>query len=57
MFDYSHELLDAQELERIFSFELESRWLSVPKTQREQITELVEQMKSHGAICSEYDFI
>lgn len=57
MFNFSQELLKAQELERIHFSNLESRLASLPKAQREQITEMIEQMKSRGAICSEYDFV
>lgn len=57
MFNYSQELLKAQEVERIHLFNLESRLALLSPAQREQITETIEQMKSRGAICSEYDFV
>lgn len=57
MFNYSQELLKAQEIERIYLSNLESRLASLSKTQRKQITEMIEQMKSRGVICSEYDFV
>ena len=57
MFDYSLELLNAREIEKLLFSNLESSWKSLEDDQREQITESVEQLKSHGAICSEYDFI
>ena len=57
MFDYSQELLKAQEIEKILFSNLEFRWLSLPDDQQKQITELIEQMKSRGAICSEYNFV
>lgn len=57
MFDYSQELLKVQENEKALFSNLESRWLSLPETKREQITELIEQIKSRGAICSKYDFV
>ena len=57
MFDYSSELSKAQEAEKAnFSF-LKARWFLLSESQRQQITESIEQLKSHGAICSIYDFI
>ena len=57
MFNFSQELLKAQEIERIHLSNLESRLASLPKAQQEQITETIERMKSRGTICSEYDFV
>ena len=57
MFNFSQELLKAQEIERIHLSNLESRLALLSSAQREQITEMIEQMKSRGVICSEYDFV
>ena len=57
MFDYSQELSKAQEIEKDCLSSLESRFNALSRAKREQITELVAQMKSRGVICSEYDFI
>lgn len=57
MFDYSQELLKAQEIEKNFLLNLKGRWNSLHESQQKQITELIEQMKSRGAICSEYNFV
>lgn len=57
MFDYSQELLKAQEIEKNFLLNLKGRWNSLHEFQQKQITELIEQMKSRGAICSEYNFV
>ena len=57
MFDYSFELSKTQEAERAKLSLLKARWFSLNESQRQQITKSIEQLKSHGAICSEYDFI
>lgn len=57
MFDYSFELSKAQEVEKAKVSLLRARWFSLSESQRQKITESIERLKSHGAICSIYDFI
>ena len=57
MLNCSVELEKAKEIGKSRFGNLERLWSSLPKDKREQITELTECLKSHGAICSVYDFI